>query len=72
MSLLVYAVEAGPDSTSVGDDLVHAFCCDPDLGLCGEDLSGTSWAADDDIDCVVCADLEEAGWPCDPDCPRVS
>ncbi|MFE3202175.1 hypothetical protein [Embleya sp. NPDC059237] len=69
MPLLVNAPEAGSDTTSASE-LVHACCCDPDVGLCGEDLSGSSWAADeDDIECVVCVDLVEAEWPCGPDCP---
>lgn len=43
------------------DELDHLYCCDPDLALCGTDISGHE---DNDADgtCVVCLDLEFA--PC--------
>lgn len=50
-----------PARTSAGDELDHIYCCDPDLALCGTDISGHE---DNDADgtCVVCLDLEFA--PC--------
>ncbi|MBZ6258828.1 hypothetical protein KVH22_25265 [Streptomyces olivaceus] len=60
-----------PAATGQGhDDLVHVACvCDPDTALCGTDVTGQNWQADDDEDatCVVCVDLEykpckRCGW----------
>lgn len=63
--------EADPrHTTDAGDDIVHLFCCDPDLAMCGMDLTG-AMATDDEFDndpCVVSDDLLYE--PCgDPDCP---
>ncbi|MEU0937661.1 hypothetical protein [Embleya sp. NPDC005971] len=56
-----------------GSELVHWCCCDPDVGLCGADLRGMGWAADDvDVDCVVCIDLAEVDLPCGSNCPLAS
>jgi hypothetical protein len=50
-----------PTRTSEGDELDHIYCCDPDVALCGTDISGHE---DNDADgtCIVCLDLEFA--PC--------
>jgi len=54
--------------TSADDDLDHIYCdCDPDLGLCGSDISAAIFIGDDeqlDFLCLVCDDLAD-----DP-CPR--
>lgn len=46
------------------DDLVHTVCsgCDPDLALCGKDMTGREWLAPVGYpdDCVVCDDLNDA------------
>lgn len=47
------------------DDLDHVVCtcCDPDLALCGRDMTGTDWVDDNQgLRCVVCADLQDL--PC--------
>ncbi|MFH8867153.1 hypothetical protein [Streptomyces griseus] len=40
-------------------DLNHIYCCNPDLALCGTDLSTHPIVGIDDADCVVCLDLED-------------
>lgn len=55
-------------TTNGSSDLDHLYCCDPDLALCGTDVSDVPEIdADSDITCVVCADLD--GEPCSPGCP---
>lgn len=54
--------------TADSSDLDHLYRCDPDLALCGTDVSDVPEIdADSDITCVVCADLD--GEPCSPGCP---
>lgn len=44
--------------------LTHLFCCDPDLSLCGLDLSLTPYGmSPGEEQCVVCVDLEDAVCP---------
>lgn len=52
------------------DELVHYYCeCNPDIALCGWDLTDRE-ETDDEAGCVVCADLEAAEAPCfSPTCP---
>ena len=57
------ATAPSPTTTSVGEDLNHLYCCDPDLALCGLDVSALP-EVDDDTDCVVCLDLEDADCDC--------
>lgn len=39
-------------------DLTHWWCCNPDIGICGTDLTNTPEVDDDtDVDCTVCTDL---------------
>jgi len=45
-------------------DIVHIWCCDPDMGLCGTDISDEP-AVENGIECAVCRDLEDH--PC-PSC----
>jgi hypothetical protein len=48
------------------DNVSHVVCeCDPDLALCGTDVSEAPWLTDEDQDaeCVVCDDLER--YPCE-------
>ena len=49
-------------STSREDDeLAHFPCChDPDLAMCGADLTDSPDATDDDLDCIVCDELDAA------------
>lgn len=56
-----------PSTTSTNDDgLTHIYCCDPNLALCGNDLSDTPEVEEDGIVCVVCEDLEEQPCTCQP------
>lgn len=59
-----------PDDTS--DELDHVFCCDLTRALCGAEITSDNvvdeWE-DDDLPCVVCADLEFQPVPCSADCP---
>lgn len=51
------------DSSTDDDGICHLYCeCDPDLALCGLDV--TDFEDDDDFDafCVVCEDLVDV--PC--------
>lgn len=50
------------------DDLAHYYCCDPDIALCGADLSTTSEDESIETDCVVCVDLDATSAPCSPGC----
>jgi len=52
-------------ATGSGDDLHHVYCCDPDIALCGTDISCSEFADFDVASCVVCADLDDADAPCD-------
>ena len=69
MSPLLHAPEAQQQkdaTTGTGEPLDHIYCpCDPNLGLCGYDLTGytevEAFASDDE--CIVCADLELAPCP---------
>lgn len=58
------AIAPSPAATSVGSDLNHLYCCDPDTALCGLDVSALP-EVDDDTDCVVCLDLEDTECDCD-------
>ena len=49
----------------VGSDTTHLYCCDPDRSLCGLDISSHPYVGDDEeITCVVCADLLGDDTPC--------
>lgn len=44
-------------------DTVHWWCCNPDIGICGTDLTSTPEAPDDtEVTCVVC--IEIVNQPC--------
>lgn len=46
-------------------DITHVWCCDPDVALCGEDVSTEPEVPDGvGIDCVVCVDLEDQPCTC--------
>lgn len=47
------------------DAIIHVWCCDPDLALCGKDVSAEPEVPDGfGIDCVVCIDLEDQPCTC--------
>lgn len=54
--------------TDDGPDLLHVFCCDPDVALCGTDVRDCEVEPpverSDMSDCVVCLDLEERDGYC--------
>lgn len=50
--------------STTDSDITHLYCCNPDVALCGTDVSDVPELADDaEITCVVCADLEEQPCP---------
>lgn len=51
----------------VGEDLIHLVCCDDDVALCGEDVSGQAWTGGTQW-CVVCKDLDPLPVACGPQC----
>jgi hypothetical protein len=57
-----------PASTG-SDELNHIYCCDPDIALCGTDISADNEVDLDVANCVVCLDLEAAALPCSDSCP---
>jgi hypothetical protein len=66
------ALDAAPTPARTGPggtDLDHIYCCDPDVALCGTDISDAPEIdPNSEINCVVCADLEFQ--PCALCCPR--
>ncbi|WUH94609.1 hypothetical protein OG900_33640 [Streptomyces sp. NBC_00433] len=64
MSGLSLLSAASEQATSSDDGLDHVYCCDPDIALCGTDISGADFAAFDAASCVVCADLDDTDAPC--------
>lgn len=60
-----------PRSTDDGDELTHLWCCDPDVALCGSDISNSVELYEGETiagspECIVCEDLEGT-CPCRPD-----
>jgi len=46
-----------PGLSDDDNELLHTYCdCDPDLALCGVDLTNVS-EAEDGVLCIVCEDL---------------
>ena len=59
-----------PVATAEDDDLIHTYCCDPNVALCGLYDPDGHWVdqVDPTDECVVCVDLEDG--PCAAlDCP---
>lgn len=44
---------------ATSSELNHFFCCDPDRAICGADVSDQACVSTDEVDCVVCLDLED-------------
>lgn len=63
-----------PALSDVDDDLIHVACCNPDLALCGEDLSASIWwtgGITDEEMCTVCELAALNGFGCSaPGCPE--
>ena len=53
-----------PIKVSSDTDPTHIYCCNPDLALCGTDISNTPHVDQDGILCVVCEDLEDQECTC--------
>lgn len=53
-----------PTTNSTSTGLTHIYCCDPDLALCGEDLTDIPTVDEDTNLCVVCEDLEDQPCTC--------
>jgi hypothetical protein len=58
-----------PVPPSAGNDdpeVDHLTCCDDDIAMCGEDLSGAEWCESpgDRPVCPLCALVAEDGLPC--------
>jgi hypothetical protein len=51
-------------AASADDDIIHTVCCDPDLAMCGEDVTGADWVYNPDRDCALCKIVEVSGLPC--------
>jgi hypothetical protein len=58
---------APTDTGGEDDDLHHIWCCDPDVAVCGVDLTGVPDAGDvgDGVQvCPLCALAWDGGLPC--------
>jgi hypothetical protein len=63
---------AVPDGSSSDDPFDHIYCCDPDVALCGADVSGEVDVGDAELEapCPMCGLLEDLEGPCGADgCP---
>ncbi|GAA0495108.1 hypothetical protein Ade02nite_19190 [Paractinoplanes deccanensis] len=58
-----------PSDTSVGDDVDHYYCCDPNVAFCGLDLTDVLEGPGFHLICPLCALAEESGYRC-PGCGR--
>lgn len=43
----------------------HYYCCNPDVALCGTDLTGHPYV-DDEVTCLICLAVED--YPCTVTC----
>lgn len=53
------------------DDIDHIYCCNPDLALCGKDVTGepmTDHDRDNGKFCELCVSFEELDLPCNDTC----
>ncbi|MFF1416535.1 hypothetical protein [Streptomyces sp. NPDC058280] len=49
--------EARASTETVGRDICHLYCCDPNTAICGTDISQHAEVSTDiPVDCVVCVD----------------
>ncbi|MDI5965803.1 hypothetical protein [Streptantibioticus silvisoli] len=66
------SLQSVPAATTAGADENHLYCCNPDLGLCGADLTGHTYLpAGTAPTCAVCNDLKNRYGPCSPGCPDI-
>lgn len=62
--MTITATAPSPATAGVDLDLNHLYCCDPNVALCGTDVSAFP-EVDDDTNRVVCLDLEDDECDCD-------
>lgn len=58
MTTATLPAPAGSDRRADNDDVDHLYCCDPDVAICGVDLSGIPEGFEFDNLCRYCAYLE--------------
>jgi hypothetical protein len=48
------------------DDVIHRWCCDEDVAICGEDLDEGEEVEDDEdgVPCPICETAQVEGWCC--------
>lgn len=56
---------ANPDIAQSVGDVDHLYCCDPDIALCGLDISDVPEGPEYDNDCPLCRLVRDEGV-----CPR--
>lgn len=65
------AVASHTSLTGNPDDVDHIYCCDPNLAMCGLDLTGVAEGPEFDAACPLCGLAEDTGQGCPvPDCPN--
>lgn len=71
MADILVAPQATIAAVDDDDDLVHIACddCDPNVTLCGTSTSEEE-SVDDEVNCVVCLDLEDYYDALDICCPK--
>lgn len=57
------APEPAPTGRDTSND-VHLFCCNPNKGLCGENLTDGVDAQGETLTCSLCDLIDEADSPC--------
>lgn len=57
---MIAETETEKFTTDTNSPLDHAYCCDPDLSLCGVDMNGWKFIASFDPAklCIVCEHIE--------------
>lgn len=43
---------------TASDEIVHMYCCNEDVALCGEDLTGHTYLEDSDNVCPKCDNID--------------
>ena len=52
-----------PIAANVGD-VDHLYCCDPDVAMCGLDLTGVPEGREFTHVCPLCAEVNDSDTPC--------
>jgi hypothetical protein len=58
--------DSRPAPTSSGDDADHYYCCDPDIAMCGADLTAVVENPDMPLEdvCRYCLYIDDEDLPC--------